>query len=131
MRVAYFSIDEVNLSIARHLADLLDAIVDPIASKDKDPLRHADAVLYDLDSLTPCERRRTLASLAASRHCLPAAVHSYNLEEAQVLHLLARGIAVYRRLESQVFSHLREAVRRARSMVEMDLSELEQDQPAA
>jgi hypothetical protein len=110
MRIAYWTIDEVNLSLARDLADLHDATIDQATTKDKDPTRDADAVLYDLDALAPTMREDVLSRLVLSPLLLPVAVHGYNLDDSQIELLAAHGITAFRHLEAEVFGNLRAAI---------------------
>jgi hypothetical protein len=115
MRIAYWTVDEVNLALARDLADAHGATIDQATTKDKDPTRDADAVLYDLDVLAPTMRQDILSRLILSPLLLPVAVHSYNLEDFQIDRLAVQGIAAFRHLASEVFDNLRAAILRARS----------------
>jgi hypothetical protein len=130
MRIAYWTIDEVNLSLARDLAGVHDATTDQVTWKDRDSSRDADAVLYDLDALAATMRDDIVSCLVLSPLLLPVAVHSYHLEDAQIELLAARGIAVYRRLEAEVFGNLRAAVLRARSERVIAVEESSQEHPA-
>jgi hypothetical protein len=71
------------------------------------------AVLYDLDSLPPDDRRRVVEGLLAGRSPSPAAVHSYGLEEGEAEALRARGVAVFGRLDGQAVAGLVELLGRA------------------
>jgi hypothetical protein len=116
MRIAYWTIDEVNLSLARDLAEAQGATIDQVMGKEKDPTQGADALLYDLDSLPM--REGILSCLHLSPNPGPVAVHGYYLEEHQIELLEAQGVAVYRRLESDVIANLCDAVLRARFVPE-------------
>jgi hypothetical protein len=115
MRIAYWTIDEVNLALAGGLADVHDLAIDQATTKDKDPTRDADAVLYDLDALAPATREDVLSRLVSSPLALPVAVHSYNLEDSQIDRLAAHGIAAFRHLDSEVFDNLSAAILLARN----------------
>src|SRR5436309_11604883 len=115
MRIAYWTIDEVNFSLACDWAGAHDMTIDQVTWQDIDPTQDRDAVLYDLDSLPTATRAEILSCLVLSALPLPVAVHSYNLEDSQIELFVACGVAVYRRLESEVFGNLRDAVLRARS----------------
>jgi hypothetical protein len=110
MRIAYWTVDEVNLSLAWGLGEIYDATIDQVMGREKDSTQDADAILYDLDFLPPTMREEILSCLILSRPTVPVAVHSYNLEESQVELLVAQGVAVYRHLEAVVFGNLHAAV---------------------
>jgi hypothetical protein len=114
MRIAYWTIDDVNLSVARDLAEVHDATIDQVMGWEKGTTQDPDAILCDLDFLPPGMREEILSRLILAPLPLPVAVHSYNLEDAQIELLVAQGVAVCRRLESEVFGNLRSASRPAR-----------------
>ena len=130
MRIAYWTIDDVNLCVARDLAEAHDATIDHVMGREKESPEDADAViydavLYDLDFIPNTMREEILARLALAPVAVPVAVHSYNLDEAQIESLLARGVAVYRRLESEVFGNLRDADSYSRSAPAIDFREID------
>jgi hypothetical protein len=124
MRIAYWTIDDVNLSVARYLAEAHDATIDQVMGREKVPTQDIDAVLYDLDVFPPTMREAILSRLVLAPVAVPVAVHSYNLDDAQIESLVARGVAVYRRLESEAFDNLRDADLQDRSAPAIDYREI-------
>jgi hypothetical protein len=103
VKIAYLSIDEVNLSLAEELGARFGVSVESLSPRDPAPTDRAVAVVYDLDSLPPVDRRLVLTALVKRKRRYPTAVHSYNLVPAQIEALRLNGIAVYRRLGPAVF----------------------------
>jgi hypothetical protein len=99
MRIAYLTTDEVNLDYAARFAEGIGATLSQLFPKDPAPDGRFDAVLYDLDSLPPKERRELLSHLLGGDLPCPRGVHSYNLTRKQVAGLRRRGITVVRRLK--------------------------------
>jgi hypothetical protein len=105
--IAFFSTDEVNQSTVEELTGACGAQVVPWQPRDPSPDGQFDAVLYDLDHLPAPERQRTLAVLLNGHgpHCR-VAVHSFNLEDAEVKALRARDVGVFERLDGGVIRWL-------------------------
>ena len=106
MRIAYLSLDEVNCDLAARLAGGRGALLEVWSFRDAPPNGRHDAVLYDLDSLPPRERRQTLAALLAGKPARPAGVHSYALDDGQVRSLRRNGVAVARKLGKSLLAAL-------------------------
>jgi hypothetical protein len=106
MILAYLSHDEVNLDLARRLADAAGVLLRPVSVRDAAPANWCDAILYDLDCLPPPDREATLKALLAGPLTCPVGVHSYRLEWPEVQALRARGVAVSRRLHEGVVANL-------------------------
>src|SRR5262249_38622228 len=94
------------------LAEALGAQLVPLFIREPAPQAPFAAVLYDLDSLPPDDRRRVVEGLLAGRPPSPAAAHSYRLGEGEAEALRARGVAVFRRLDGQAVAGLVELLRR-------------------
>jgi hypothetical protein len=107
--LAYLSHDEVNLDLARRLADAAGAVLCPLFVRHKESAASFDAVLCDLDCLPAAERAGTLKALLAGPVTCPVAVHSHSLERAEVQALRAKGVAVSRRLHEGVVTNLVQA----------------------
>jgi hypothetical protein len=96
MLVAYVTADEVNQYVARQMADVRGVALHVLSFQDPRPDNRYDAVLYDLDSLSPERHPGLLVELVCHPLPWPAAVHSRNLEERQVVALRRYGINVFR-----------------------------------
>jgi hypothetical protein len=107
--LAYLSHDEVNLDLARQLADAAGVLLHPVYVKDRKSAVSFDALLCDLDCLPAAERMDTLKSLLVGPLTCPVGVHSYSLEWPEVEALRARGVAVSRRLHKAVVTNLVQA----------------------
>jgi hypothetical protein len=106
MRIAYLTTDEVNLDYAAKFAEGVGATLSLLFPKDPAPDGWFDAVLYDLDSLPPKERRELLSHLLGGALPYPRGVHSYNLTREQVTGLRRLGITVTKRLKRVVLQTL-------------------------
>jgi hypothetical protein len=107
MVIAYLTTDEVNQTLALQMAERCGVQLFTLEPREGPPNGEFDAVLYDLDYLP--QREAILNGLLSDSSTCKAAVHSYNLTEAQVKDLRANGVTVYRRLEPEVFVRLRAA----------------------
>jgi hypothetical protein len=96
MLVAYVTSDEVNRHVATQMADICGVALHSLSFKDPRPDGRYNAVLYDVDSLSPLQRRELLVDLVSERLPWPVAVHSRNLEEKQVEALRRNRVAVFR-----------------------------------
>jgi hypothetical protein len=105
MRIAYWSLDEVNQDYALDLAQTYGVTLCPVSPRDEPLDGRFDAVLFDLDSsLSHGSRALDPENLPISSGRL--AVHSYSLATAQEQTLRQRGIAVFERLGPEVFEAL-------------------------
>jgi hypothetical protein len=104
--IAYLSIDEVNGNQAVRLGEGRGVQVEIVWPRDQPPDGRFDAVVYDLDCLTPTDRQRLLSQVLAAPSPRPVVVHGYGLDDSQADALRRNGIAVYRRLEPALFSGL-------------------------
>jgi hypothetical protein len=107
MRVAYVSTDEVNICLAAEYGARGGVVVIQTRPHSAVSCADCDAAVYDLDFLPTEQARALLDRLLAGDIPVPAAVHSYNLDERQVKALDARGIVVARRLIPALFRRLR------------------------
>jgi hypothetical protein len=110
MRIAYVTIDEVNQDLAVRMADRFGADVSGVVPKDPPPDGRFDAVLYDLDAMSPTLRRQFVAVLRSSRPSRPVGVHGYNLEDDEANALRMRGVYVSGSLEPALIQDLCRAV---------------------
>jgi hypothetical protein len=101
MVIAYLTTDEVNQTLALQIAERCGVQLFPLEPREAPPNGEFDAVLYDLDYLP--QREAILNRLRSESFACKAAVHSYNLTEAEVKDLRANGVKVYRRLQPEVF----------------------------
>jgi hypothetical protein len=104
--IAYLTLDEVNEDLALRLAEESGALLYAPAPRRAMPGGPFDALLYDWDSL-PAERRQSVLEevLGGWLPC-PVAVHGYNMDEGLEETLSRQGVAVYRRLEPELFVQL-------------------------
>jgi hypothetical protein len=111
MKFAYISTDEVNQNLAVQIADEYHIAVCPVSYVDARQHDRFDALLYDWDSLSWLRRNEICVASLASGLC-PVGVHgfSFDNERAETLH--QDGIAVFRRLDANVFRTLRCFVKR-------------------
>jgi hypothetical protein len=106
VRIAYLTTDEVNEDLALRLADKCDATLYSVGLRGAPPDGEVDVVLFDWDHLPEDHREKVLARLLKGRRSSALALHSYNLEEAQVQALRKRGVAVFHRLNRRLFRRL-------------------------
>jgi hypothetical protein len=112
--IAYLTTDEVNLDLADRLATECGATLYPLSFQDGPPSGAFEAVLYDWDYLSPPWRQQLLAELLSRPAPCPVALHGYTLEEEHGEALRRHGVAVFRRLEPEVFRNLRRAAGQTR-----------------
>jgi hypothetical protein len=120
MRIAYFTTDEVNHTLAVQLTAECGAVVRTLLPKQVSPDSLFDAVLYDLDSMPKDERSALLERLCSGQAGRPAAVHGYGITIEQVRALNQAGVAAARRLHPRLLRRLLSAVRRVRETVPAD-----------
>jgi hypothetical protein len=119
MLIAYLTTDDVNQDLALRLAEDCGETLCPLPPREA-PDDSFDAVVYDLDFLPPSLRESVLAELSSGRPLRPAAVHGYNLDERQEEVLLKNGVAVFRRLDADVFQFLARAEQFIRAAADAD-----------
>jgi hypothetical protein len=115
MRIAYLTMDEVNLNLAEEMAAACGLTLCPLSPKDSAPDEEFDAVLYDWDSWPADRKQDVLAQLPAGRRACAVAAHGYNLGDCQAKALRRNAVAVFRRLQPRVFRSLRRAIHTARA----------------
>jgi hypothetical protein len=108
--IAYLTIDEVNESLAGPMAAACGLELEPRSPRDWTDPHAFDAVVYDLDFLPPRLRQEVLQPLLAGPVRVPAALHSYHLEEEEAETLRRNGVVVERRLDVWLFEALAAAV---------------------
>jgi hypothetical protein len=109
MILAYLSHDEVNLALARQLADAAGVLLRPLFVRDGPSDVSFDAILWDLDCLPAAERAAALKALLAGPLTRPVGVHSYSLGWLEAQALRARGVDVSRQLHEGVVTNLVQA----------------------
>jgi hypothetical protein len=112
MRIAYITSDEVNRDVALRLAKACGATLYSPALGDAPPDGQFNAILYDWDYLPPQRKHDLLEVLLAGPSPCPVALHSYSLDEVHGKALRRNGVAIYRRLDLELFLHLCLAVDR-------------------
>jgi hypothetical protein len=115
MRIAYLTTDEVNLHLAEEMAVACGLTLCPLAPKDAPPDGEFDALLYDWDHWPAAQLREVMAALLGGSLPHAVAVHGYNLGDGRAEALRQHTVAVYRRLQPQVFRFLRRAARTMRA----------------
>ena len=111
MRIAHVTTDEVNQALAVRVARLLGADVTPLATEDIATYERFDAVLYDLDRVSPSRRQALLDEIRSEKTGVPIAVYGYCLSENQAGKLRFHGVAVAQRLHAALVRTLASAVR--------------------
>jgi hypothetical protein len=106
MLIAYLTTDELNQHLALQMAEECGETLCPLWLSDAPPDGEFDAVVYDWDYLPAQRQQAILAALLASRAPHPVAVHGYNVDEDCVEALRGQSVAVYRRLQPEVFRSL-------------------------
>ncbi len=79
-----------------------------------------DAVLYDLDRISPSRRQALLAEIRSEKTGVPIAVYGYCLSEDQAGKLRFHGVAVAQRLHDTLIRTLVNAVRQNLAAVPPD-----------
>jgi hypothetical protein len=105
MNIGYVTTDLVNESIATDMADECGATLVPLIPNQTAPDGDYDAVLYDLDFLPPEQQQQILRNLARNK-IRRVGVHSYQLKSRDARAMRRRGVAVFRRLGTQVIQWL-------------------------
>jgi hypothetical protein len=106
MRITYLTTDELNRELAEQAGKACGVDLDvslPRPSRTPDP---SAATVYDLDHLGDENSRAVLEGLLSGRSPAPVAVHSYNLQDEDVVALRSRGVVVARRIEPEVIQRL-------------------------
>ncbi len=106
MQVAYLTTDEINEDLALRMAEACDVALYAFSSRDAPANGSFDAVLYDWDCLPLPWRQQVLSELLSGPSSGWVVVHSYNLDEKHVKALRHNGVAVFQRLEPEVFRSL-------------------------
>jgi hypothetical protein len=106
MKFAYFTTDEVNGALAVELGQECGVSVQLVEPRDGPVEEGFDAVVCDWDFWPVPERQRFATEWQAGQR-LRRALHSYNVEEAQAEQWRRRGVAVFARLQREVFDLLR------------------------
>jgi hypothetical protein len=118
MRIAYLTIDEVNIDLAFRMAAQCGASLCVLSPRDGAPDGKFDGILYDLDYWPMDWQAKVLASLLEEISPTPVAVHSYNLRAEQVDALRQKGVAVYRCLEPEAFRRFSSSVNCTRPILD-------------
>jgi len=107
MLIAYFTTDEVNEELANRRAEAAGVKLYPMSARDELPNGRFDAVVYDLDFVPWKRRKELLARLLAKPSRNPVALHSYNLDDQEMEDLRSKNVAVFHRLQPEVFKLVR------------------------
>jgi hypothetical protein len=114
MLIAYLTTDDLNLALARQIADDHGATLFPLSFQDAPPDHRFDAVLYDWDYLPTDKRQEIQGDLLAANLPCPVALHSYHLAKKQAKALRQNGVIVAHRLDPDLFLLVRRAAERRR-----------------
>jgi hypothetical protein len=110
VRFGYVTVEDNNWTLAVQTAKDCGAKLHRVSPTEARPERRFDAVLYDWDGLAPQRRVQLLLGLLAGPSPCPVAVHSGQVDQEEGEALCRNGVAVYPRLEIEVFRRLRRAV---------------------
>jgi hypothetical protein len=103
MRIAYWTTDEVNADLAVRIGAAVAVDLDLCTPRDAAANGRYDAVVYDWDYLPSKQQRDLLAELLGCPLRCPVALHSYALEDTLTAALRERGVAVFHRLQPELF----------------------------
>jgi hypothetical protein len=117
MRIAYLTIDEVNLARAVKLADRWGGTISLVRPGDQTATTGFDAVLHDLDVVPRQQRNALLEDFYDNPPARPTAVHGYGLTDEQAETLHRHGVVVAQRLHAGLVRSLCRAIRRSRVIV--------------
>jgi hypothetical protein len=106
MKFAYLTTDEVNGALAVEMGQECGVSVELLDPRDGPAEAGYDAVVCDWDFWPVPERQRFVKELPVGQR-LSRALHSYNVDDAQGEQLRRRGVAVFARLQREVFDLLR------------------------
>ena len=120
MRIAHITTDEVNQALAVRAARALGALVTPLATEDNLTDERFDAVLLDLDRVSPERRQALLDEVRSEATAMPMAVYGYCLSDEQAGKLRFHGVAVAQRLHAALVQALAKAVHRELASVPPD-----------
>ncbi len=104
--IGFYSIDEVNQSIAHQLAERCGVRLQCLSPKDPPPNGQYAAVVYDLDAFSLPHRHQILTSLLSETSDAVVACHSYDLKSEEITALRRCGVVVTRRLGQCLFRKL-------------------------
>jgi hypothetical protein len=97
MRIAYYTLDEVNRFLVRRWAhDAGARLVCPDGPRLNDECPGTTALLLDLDHLPADVREAWLRRVLAGETGMPVLVHGHNIADAEAMALRARGAHVCR-----------------------------------
>jgi hypothetical protein len=105
MRFAYVTLDEVNLLLARRLAERAGLCLDTLTTDSELRTEKFDGFMYDFDSL-PAECRGRLMHGPHATPSKPVAVHSYNLADRQSQALIHLKVVFAPNLSPDLFDRL-------------------------
>jgi hypothetical protein len=114
MKLAYLTLDEVNQHLALTFADEHGVSLDVQARPEGIRDGEYDAVIFDPESFPPDERPANLMAVLDCQPNRPIAIHGYGFSADQVHALRKRGAIVARRLGTEIFAPLLNAVRAVR-----------------
>jgi hypothetical protein len=120
MRIAHITTDEFNHALAVRAAGRLGAAVTQLVTEDILTGERFDAVLLDLDRVSPDRRQGLLDAIRSEATALPVAVYGYCLSDEQARKLRFHGVAVGQRLHKALVRSLVKAVRQNLATVPPD-----------
>jgi hypothetical protein len=120
MRIAHITTDEVNQALADRAARPLGVLVTALATEDNLTDTRFDAVLLDLDRVSPERRQTLLDEVRSEATAMPIAVYGYCLSDEQARKLQFHGVAVAQRLHAALIRALAKAVCRDLASVPPD-----------
>ena len=111
MIAGYLTTDDVNWESGKQFADERQDTLHAWLPKDGVPDERFDVLIYDLDYLAfdRNEREQLVQALSSEKLSCLVAVHSHNLDDAQIEALRSNGVFVFRRLEPELFDQLGQA----------------------
>lgn len=106
MRVAWYqSTDPVNRHVAKELAAKYGTPLWYVNVYDANSTDESEPFICDFDSIPDDAKQLAMAYLTRPSG-QPRYVHSYNLDDDEIAALHARGVAVHRRLDEDLFASL-------------------------
>jgi hypothetical protein len=120
MRIAHVTTDEVNLALAVQVANRLGATITALSTDHLATRELFDAVLYDLDRVSPSRRQALLDEIRSEKTGVPIGIYGYCLSEDQAGKLRFHGVAVAQRLHATLIRTLVNAVRQNLAAVPPD-----------
>ncbi len=108
MRVAYLSVDEVNIEVAKEIALELGITIDSWFPKEGAPGPEFDAILVDLDSWVDTfhARERSIQQWLTMLWTHPVGLHSHDIDHLNVEQALVDGLVAGANLDREILARL-------------------------